>query len=93
MKTKYTVKTTNQFKKDYKLAIKRGLPINLLEDIISKLANGEKLPDKNRDHELSGNWSNFRECHVLPNWLLVYQLYENTLVLALSRTGTHSDIF
>ncbi len=93
MKTRYIVKPTNQFKKDYKVAIKRGLPIKLLEDVISKLALGEQLPAKNRDHELNGNWSNFRECHILPDWLLVYQINEDTLVLALSRTGSHSDIF
>lgn len=93
MKTKYTVKVTNKFKKDYKLASKRGLPINLLDDIIKKLANAEPLPEENRDHALSGNWANFRECHILPDWLLVYQILDNVLVLSLARTGSHSDIF
>ena len=93
MKTKYIVKQTNQFKKDYKLAMKRGLPVKLLNEIITKLALGEPLPAKNRDHSLSGNWANFRECHILPDWLLVYQIYEDVLVLTLSRTGSHSDIY
>ena len=70
--SKYTVKPTSQFKKDYKLAMKRGLDISLLEDIIAKLALGESLPEKNRDHALSGNWNGSRECHILPDWLLIY---------------------
>lgn len=70
--SKYTVKPTSQFKKDYKLAMKRGLDISLLEDIIAKLALGESLPEKNRDHALSGNWNGYRECHILPDWLLIY---------------------
>ena len=71
--SKYTVKPTSQFKKDYKLAMKRGLDISLLEDIIAKLALGESLPEKNRDHALSGNWNGYRECHILPDWLLIYK--------------------
>ena len=63
--SKYTVKPTSQFKKDYKLSMKRGLDISLLEDIIAKLALGESLPEKNRDHALSGNWNGYRECHIL----------------------------
>ena len=70
--SKYTVKPTSQFKKYYKLAMKRGLDISLLEDIIAKLALGESLPEKNRDHALSGNWNGSRECHILPDWLLIY---------------------
>lgn len=93
MKPKYTVKVTNKFKKDYKLALKRNLPVKLLEDIVQKLANAEPLPPENRDHPLSGNWANFRECHILPDWLLVYQIYNDVLVLSLARTGSHSDIF
>ena len=72
--SKYTVKPTSQFKKDYKLAMKRGLDISLLEDIIAKLALGESLPEKNRDHALSGNWNGYRECHILPDWLLATDL-------------------
>lgn len=90
--TKYTVKHTTQFKKDYKRAIKRGLDIELLENVISKLANGEALDEKNYDHALSGNWVGHRECHVLPDWLLIYRIDNNVLVLTLTRTGTHSDL-
>lgn len=91
--SKYTVKPTSQFKKDYKLAMKRGLDISLLEDIIAKLALGESLPEKNRDHALSGNWNGYRECHILADWLLIYKLEDNVLILTLARTGTHSNLF
>lgn len=91
--TKYTVKTTTQFKKDYKLAMKRGLKIALLEDVIAALAMGEALPEKNKDHTLTGNWAGYRECHIQPDWLLVYYIENDVLVLTLSRTGTHSDLF
>ena len=92
-KTKYTVKSTAQFKKDYKLAIKRGLRISLLEDVVAALAMGETLPDKNKDHPLTGNWAGHRECHIQPDWLLVYRIEDDVLVLTLARTGTHSDLF
>ena len=92
-KTKYTVKYTTQFKKDFKLAMKRGLKMELLEEIISLLAMGETLPDKNKDHALTGNWTGHRECHILPDWLLVYRIENEVLVLTLARTGTHSDLF
>ena len=91
--TKYIVKSTAQFKKDYKLAMRRGLNISLLEDVIATLAMGNSLPEKNRDHALGGNWSGHRECHILPDWLLIYRIEQNVLVLTLSRTGTHSDLF
>lgn len=92
-KAKYTVKPTTQFKKDYKLAMKRGLDIKLLDDVIATLAMDMPLPEKNKDHALTGNWNGHRECHVLPDWLLVYRIEEDVLVLTLSRTGTHSDLF
>ncbi len=91
--TKYTVKTTAQFKKDFKLAMKRGLRIELLEDAIAVLAMGGTLPDRNRDHALTGDWVGHRECHILPDWLLVYRIEDEVLVLTLTRTGTHSDLF
>ena len=91
--TKLTVKPTTQFRKDYKLAMKRGLKISLLEDIVSLLALEEPLPDKNKDHALSGDWVGHRECHIQPDWLLVYRVEENVLVLTLVRTGTHADLF
>lgn len=92
-KVKYTVKPTTQFKRDYKLAMKRGLDISLLEDVIATLAMGESLPEKNKDHLLSGNWIGYRECHILPDWLLIYRIDDDVLVLTLTRTGTHSDLF
>lgn len=82
-----------QFKKDYKLALKSSLDIELLDDIIRALSRGETLPEKNRDHALSGDWVGHRECHILPDWLLVYRIEDNVLVLTLVRTGTHSDLF
>ena len=92
-KTKYTVKTTTLFKKDFKLAMKRGLNVELLENVIALLAMGEPLPAKNKDHALTGNWVGHRECHILPDWLLIYRIEDNVLVLTLARTGTHSDLF
>ncbi|HCE73617.1 MAG TPA: type II toxin-antitoxin system mRNA interferase toxin, RelE/StbE family [Lachnospiraceae bacterium] len=84
---------TKQFKKDYKLAMKRSLNIDLLDDIIRKLARGEQLPEKNKDHALTGNWVGHRECHIQSDWLLVYRIEDDLLILTLSRTGTHSDLF
>ena len=84
---------TTQFKKDYKKASKRNLPMDLLDDMIRKLAEGKKLPEKNRDHALSGNWAGFRECHILPDRLLIYRIEADILVLTLARTGTPGDLF
>ena len=91
--SKYDVSWTGQFKKDYKLARKRNLKIELLDEIIRKLSRGEVLSQENRDHALSGNWSGYRECHVQPDWLLIYRIEEGLLILTLTRTGTHSDLF
>lgn len=91
--TKYEIKNTTQFKKDFKLAKRRGMNMSLLKDIITKLANGEPLEAKHRDHPLSGSWVGHRECHIQPDWLLVYRYEANILVLTLARTGTHSDLF
>ena len=91
--TKYTAKYTTQFKKDYKLSIKRGMKIELLDAVITDLANGVPLPDKNTDHALTGNWVGHRECHILPDWLLIFRTDGDVLVLTLARTGTHSDLF
>lgn len=87
------IRYSTKFKKDYKLAIKRGYNPKLLEKIVEKLANQEVLPEKNKDHSLSGNYAGFRECHITPDWLLIYQIQEKELILVLSRTGTHSDLF
>ena len=92
-KTKYIVKPTTQFKKDFKLAMKRSMKIELLEEVIAMLAMGETLPDKHKDHALTGNWVGHRECHILPDWLLIYRIEDEVLVLKLARTGTHSDLF
>ena len=92
-KTKYIVKPTTQFKKDFKLAMKRSMKIELLEEVIAMLAMGETLPDKHKDHALTGNWVGHRECHILPDWLLIYRIEDEVLMLTLARTGTHSDLF
>ncbi len=84
---------SNKFKKDLKLAVKRGYDIKLLENVVNRLANEEPLDPKYKDHTLSGDYSGFRECHITPDWLLVYQVINDELVLFLSRTGTHSDLF
>ena len=89
----YTVKPTSQFKKDLKLAQKRGYNIQDITDIIKKLAVGETLPEKNHDHPLTGNFKGCRECHITSDWLLIYEISENKLILYLTRTGTHSDLF
>ena len=90
---KYTIKYTSQFKKDYKSALKRKLNINELHNVVKKLANGEILEEKHCDHALSGQWAGHRECHIMPDWLLIYYKKNDTLILTLSRTGTHSDLF
>ena len=89
----YIVKYTTQFKKDYKLAKRRGLNIKLLQEIVKKLAMGEILDDSYKDHALSGKWIGYRECHIQPDWLLIYHINKDVLVLTISRTGTHSDLF
>lgn len=81
------------FKKDYKKIVKRGYDTKLMEDIIKKLARGEQLPDKNKDHQLSGEYIGCRECHITPDWLLIYEIDKGELILYLTRTGTHSDLF
>lgn len=90
---KYEIQRTSQFKKDYKLAVKRGCDIDKLQKVVMILASGETLPDEYSDHPLRGNYSGYRECHIEPDWLLVYKITENVLVLTLYRTGTHSDLF
>ena len=87
------VKWTNSFKKDYKRAIKRHLKIEKLDAVIAQLASGATLDEKHRDHALSGVFEGLRECHIEPDWLLIYSIQNDTLILTLSRTGTHSDLF
>jgi len=87
------VRYSAKFKKDFKLAQKRGLPMQELKSIIEKLANGETLASKHHDHSLTGNYSMFRECHIRPDWLLIYRINDSELELIAHRTGTHSDLF
>lgn len=87
----YELDRTLIFKKDLKKAIKRGCDMNLLADVVDKLQKGEPLPEKNKDHALLGSWKGHRECHITPDWLLIYRIFEDTLILSLIRTGTHSD--
>ena len=86
---------TGQFKKDYKLAVKRGCNPNDLQKVISLLCNEQPLPEKFRDHALtnSGFYKDMRECHIQPDWLLIYKIQKDILILKLIRTGSHSDLF
>lgn len=90
---KYIVKFTNQFKKDYKKAQKQHKDINILKNIVDMLANGQKLPEKYCDHILLGDYKGKRECHLEPDWLLIYEYDGDNLILLLARTGSHSDLF
>lgn len=92
---KYEIQQTTQFKKDYKLAVKRGRNIEELQKVVIMLANGETLSAQYNDHALNNSrmYKNMRECHIEPDWLLVYKITETVLVLSLTRAGTHSDLF
>lgn len=84
---------TSRFKKDYKLAVRRGLDISLLDDAIRRLAFSGTLPESYLDHPLQGDFKGFRECHIAPDWLFIYAIEGDKLYLTLSRTGTHADLF
>ena len=84
---------STRFKKDLKLAKKRGLDLNLMDEVVTTLASCQTLDEKYHDHPLSGNYEGFRECHILPDWLLTYRVDDEEVFLFLSRTGTHSDLF
>lgn len=88
----YEVQITTKFKKDYKTVIKRGYKEELLIEVIDTLRRGELLPASNKDHALTGNWIGYRECHIQPDWLLIYKIYDDKLILSLTRTGSHSDL-
>ena len=90
---KYEIERRPTFKKDFKLAQKQGLDLNKLKEIITLLANGEPLPPKNKDHQLKGNYKGHRECHIEPDWLLIYKIQDDMLILTLVRTGSHSKLF
>lgn len=90
---KYNVRPTTKFQKDLKRIQRRGYNISLLTDVIKKLAAGEALPERNKDHCLIGNYAGCRECHIAPDWLLIYELVDEDLFLYLTGTRTHSDLF
>jgi len=93
MKYKREVHYSAPFRRDYKKAKKQGKDIVLLREIIGKLANDEQLDEKHRDHALSGNWKDHRECHIAPDWLLVYRKNDkDELLLVLARIASHSDL-
>lgn len=87
------IQTTSKFRKDYKRVKKRGFDISLLQDVITKLSNNMILESKYKDHALTGPYNGFRECHIQPDWLLIYAINMEELVLVVSRTGSHSDLF
>lgn len=89
------IEYTGQFKRDFKLAVKRGCNPDELQEVVTMLVNEQPLPEKYRDHALvnSRNYKDMRECHIEPDWLLVYKVYQDMLILKLIRTGSHSDLF
>ncbi len=90
---KYKIVQSSKFKKDLKLLKRRRYDLSLLEVVVDTLASGKELPEKNRDHQLSGDYAGCRECHITPDWLLIYEIAEGELFLYLTRTGSHSDLF
>lgn len=90
---KYEVKYTARFKKDYKLLLKRKLDVSKVHEVIEILASGNELPGKYHDHALSEVFQGARECHIGPDWLLIYSISNEKLILELMRTGSHSDLF
>ena len=90
---KYAVRRTKTFRKELKKMLKRGADLDKLEAVVNKLAAGETLPPQYRDHALSGDLEGTRDCHITPDWLLLYRIEDNILVLTLTRTGSHSDLF
>ena len=90
---KYIIRPTSRFQRDLKRAAKRGYHTELLTAVIKKLADGVPLEQRYRDHALAGDYAGSRECHITPDWLLIYEIDGDTLLLYLLRTGTHSDLF
>ena len=93
MKIKYTVKPTSQFKKDLKRCRKAGLDLDKLKNVIHLLKCGEPLPAQYHDHTLQGKWTGCRECHISPDWLLIYRIENGELLITLVSTGSHSQLF
>ena len=92
-KTKYEMRFTSAMKKDMKKIVKRHYDLNLFAEAVEKLANDQPLEERYCDHALEGKWKGHRELHIRPDWLLIYQIKDDVLILELSRTGTHSDLF
>ncbi len=90
---KYELVLSNGFKRDLKLAVKRNRDISKLDALVELLLTGDPMPEKYEDHKLTGNWAGHRECHIEPDWLLIYYIENDVLTLTLTRTGTHSDLF
>ncbi len=89
----YQVKFTTAYKKAYKLMKKRGLDISLLDEVVDLLRQGRQLEERYHDHGLTGDLAGFRECHIKPDWLLIYFIENDILTLTLIDTGSHSDLF
>lgn len=89
----YQIEFTNEMKRNVKLMRKRGKDLSKLTAVLDILANGQPLPPKSNDHQLTGSLKDFRECHIEPDWLLVYQIHDDILILTATVTGTHSDLF
>ena len=87
------VRYSSQFRRDYKLLLKRGLPMKELQGVVELLRNQEPLPIRCHDHPLIGSFAGFRECHIRPDWLLIYRITDSELILVLQRTGSHADLF
>lgn len=87
------LRQTSNFKKDLRRMIKRGANMELLDEVIQILLKREKLPEKYHDHPLTGNWHGYRDCHIEPDWVLIYRIDDDALILLATRTGTHSDLF
>ena len=90
---KYKVVMSSKFSKDLKTIARRGFDLNKIKFVIEELANGKTLDPKYKDHQLQGDYIGKRECHILPDWLLIYEICDNELFLYLARTGSHSDLF
>lgn len=88
-----TIRYQTEFKKDFKRLVKRNYDITKLNEVIELLASVQSLPEKFKDHPLKGNYLGCRECHISPDWLLIYEIAKEELILYLTRTGTHSDLF
>ena len=88
----YDIKRTTSFKKDLKRLIKQGKDLGLLENVVDELAAGNTLSSKYLDHAMIGNWKGFRNCHIAPDWVLLYKIEKTLLVLVLTRTGSHAEL-